>query len=78
MSRRTYPRHRGARQLKQGDGKRMCKVIDCGKPATRRVEIEFSYMRGEDESTDACEAHTELARTDPIRFVGLVPTGAWK
>lgn len=64
MSRNLYPRIGESRKGKHGG-----KCSACGKRGEFRVDIEVSYMRGDDEVVWACDEH----RKD----VGAL-TASWK
>jgi hypothetical protein len=61
MSRKSYPQLGRSSQVKgwinNPKGAPKCDVIECEAAATRRVEIEVNWFRGDDECCRACEAH---------------------
>lgn len=52
MSKRTYPRLGRERSCR---GAHPCVV--CGAPATTTVDLQWSYMRGDDDVPDVCTEH---------------------
>ena len=77
MSDRKYPRFDSARNLSPKTTS-ICNAIDCTKQATRRVFIQFDYMRGNDECVLSCDDHYKNAYSKPVEFVALFPVAAWK
>jgi len=77
MSNRTYPCFDSWLKLRPNTTS-MCRATGCESKATREVWIRVSYMRGEDESVRACDAHAAIARQTPAEFVILFPKEAWK
>ena len=41
----------------------------CAEKGTHFVEVEFTYMRGEDEFYKACNRHAQMARSDLSAFL---------
>lgn len=65
-----YPRL-GYNRKKSNAGKPRCEA--CYESATRRLEIQFGYMRGtDDENYEACDSHAKLAETDIDAFLEAV------
>ena len=65
MSKRKYPFYSGAYKNKPTSGVK-CEV--CGLRATHRVEFQYSWFRSDDEQTQVCETHRQLAQTDARGF----------
>lgn len=62
MSAVTYPRKGEERQLKVSKD-RKCKY--CAKLATRRVCVEWSWFRGDDEVVNVCNEHSKWKHLQP-------------
>lgn len=77
MSRREYPRWGSSRPLK-GASSTPCGIDGCTEPAAWVVEMEFSYMRGEDGVGKFCKAHRDRGMGDPIGMCMNTREGAWK
>lgn len=57
-----YPRLNNRRKYKQAQLQNKCEC--CDEWATGTVCVEFTYMRGEDETYKVCDEHYQLAGTD--------------
>ena len=56
MSKKTYPRIGRTIKLLP-HVKKNCEI--CGAPATHKCDIEYTYMRGDDDTEHRCEAHSK-------------------
>lgn len=56
MSKRAYPRLGAERQLKN----KQCSC--CDQKALKRIDIQVSWLRGEDDVFNVCETHLKMAR----------------
>lgn len=77
MSRHQYPRWGSSRPLK-GVPSKPCGIKGCAEPATWVVEMEFSYMRGENGVGVFCKAYRDRGMGDPGGMCMSAKEGAWK
>lgn len=60
--RRSYPQLGTTRKIDLKKHRIKCDAITCKYVAQNRVEVEVSYMRGDDEVFTTCNHHLRMAR----------------
>lgn len=70
-----YPRFDSWRGMEKNTTAK-CDAIGCDKLAVRRIWVQESYMRGDDECVKACADHAAIK--DCVEFCKCFPAEAWK
>lgn len=76
-NRHKYPRLHKVEKLPVNTTKK-CQATGCTEKAVGCAVIEFTYMRGEDESVNCCRRHGLVVRENVVRFCKQFPPEAWK
>ena len=75
MSNHTYPRFDSVRKLSPKTSL-TCNATGCTKQATKRIWVQESYMRGDDEAVVCCDDHGAIK--DCEEFCKQFPPTAWR